>query len=147
MADFWQQRSTSQGKLDLFMKSKIKKINGCTVVELSGFIDHETLPPLRQQLEEIYKNNEASKVVINMRGLNFVGSSGISTFVKSLGVFNRLRMKPSYCGLKSEFQRMFKLFEDRGTFEIVDSEEEAKNSAWRRYEDWQSRTYRSSETH
>ena len=129
------------------MKANIKKENGCTVVELTGFIDYETLTPLTRQLQEIYKTNEASKVVINMRGLNFVGSSGISTFVKSLGVFNRLRMKPSYCGLKTEFQRMFKLFEDRGNFEILENEEEAKQASYNRYQEWQQRTHRSSETH
>ena len=129
------------------MKSKIREVNGCKIVELSGFIDYETLPRLRESLESIYKENEASRVVINMRGLNFVGSSGISTFVKSLGVFNRLRMKPSYCGLKSEFQKMFKLFEDRGTFEILENEDDAKQAALSRYQEWQKRTIRSSATH
>ncbi len=129
------------------MKAKIRQVNDCTVVELSGFIDYETLSPLTRQLQEIYRSNEASKVVINMRGLNFVGSSGISTFVKSLGVFNRLRMKPSYCGLKKEFHRMFKLFEDRGNFEILDTEDAAKDAAVARYEEWQQRTPRSTETH
>ncbi len=131
----------------MYMKAKIRKENDCTVVELSGFIDYETLTPLTRQLQEIYRENEASKVVINMRGLNFVGSSGISTFVKSLGVFNRLKMKPSYCGLKKEFHRMFKLFEDRGNFEILEDECEAQEAAILRFEAWQKRTIRSSETH
>jgi anti-sigma B factor antagonist len=84
--------------------------------------------PLTQQLEELYKQNAGARVVINLRGLNFVGSSGISSFVKSLRMFNRMSIKPSYCGMKSEFLRMFRLFEDQGAFDIFENENDAMAS-------------------
>jgi anti-sigma B factor antagonist len=118
------------------MKAQIRtQTDGTTIVELSGYIDFETLRPVTQRIEEIYTSNSNARVVINLRGLNFVGSSGISSFVKTLRVFNRMRMKPSYCGMRNEFRKMFKLFEDQGPFEIFDSEDEALAS------------YHSKETH
>ena len=107
------------------MKTQFRNVEGTTIVELSGYIDYETMGPLTQQLEELYKQNSSARVVINLRGLNFVGSSGISSFVKALRMFNRMSSKPSYCGMKNEFLRMFRLFEDQGAFEIFDSENEA----------------------
>jgi anti-anti-sigma factor len=129
------------------MKTQITVQNDCTIVELSGYIDFEAMRPLAQSIEQIYKDDAGARVVINLRGLSFVGSSGISSFVKTLRVFNRLTMKPSYCGMKSEFQRMFRLFEDQDNFEIFESEEEARKTAHRRFEEWQTKTLRSKSTH
>lgn len=107
------------------MKTQIRNVDGTTIVELSGYIDYETMGPLTQHLEDLYKKEPTARVVINLRGLNFVGSSGISSFVKALRMFNRKNSKPSYCGMKSEFRRMFRLFEDQGAFDIFEDEDTA----------------------
>ncbi|MEO5667764.1 MAG: STAS domain-containing protein [Bdellovibrionota bacterium] len=119
------------------MKTQIKVQDDCTHIELSGYIDFEAMRPLAQNIEQIYKQNSGARVVINLRGLSFVGSSGISSFVKTLKVFNRLSVKPSYCGLKSEFQRMFRLFEDTDVFDICENEDVARQTTRMRFADWQ----------
>lgn len=129
------------------MKTQIKVQGDFTIVELSGYIDFEAMRPLSQSIEQIYRNNSTARVVINLRGLSFVGSSGISSFVKTLRVFNRLNVKPSYFGMKSEFQRMFRLFEDQDIFEICDTEADAVKAAHLRFVDWQAKTPRSDSTH
>lgn len=126
--NYWHRLQTKLCQYGQRMKTLIRNIDGTTIVELSGYIDYEAMTPLTQHLEELYKKNSSARVVINLRGLNFVGSSGISSFVKKLRMFNRMRMKPSYCGMKSEFQRMFRLFEDQGSFDIFDNEDEARAS-------------------
>jgi len=118
------------------MKTEIKVHEDCTHIELSGYIDFEAMRPLSQSIEQIYRQDSGARVVINLRGLSFVGSSGISSFVKTLKVFNRLAMKPSYFGLKSEFQKMFRLFEDKDIFDICDSEEVARQTTRLRFADW-----------
>jgi anti-anti-sigma factor len=119
------------------MKTQITVLDDCTHVELSGYIDFEAMRPLSQHLEQIYRQDSGARVVINLRGLSFVGSSGISSFVKTLKVFNRLKMKPSYYGLKSEFQRMFRLFEDSDVFEICENQEVAQQTTRLRFANWQ----------
>lgn len=129
------------------MKSKISQMDDFTVVELSGYLDFENANPIASSLEELYKNNKQAKVVIDLSGLEFVGSSGISNFVKSLRSFNKLRMKPAYCGVKSEFVRLFRAFEESSPFDIWPEMEEAKGSALKRYNDWEAKTLRSKRTH
>ena len=129
------------------MKSKISTVGDITIVELNGYLDFENASPIAQSIQKIYSTNKQAKIVVDMSGLEFVGSSGISSFVKSMRVFNRLRMKPAYCGLKTEFVRLFRAFEDANPFDIWDEMDGARDSAQKRYAQWEARTLRSKSTH
>ncbi|MBS1986097.1 MAG: anti-sigma factor antagonist [Bdellovibrionales bacterium] len=129
------------------MKTKISNVSDMTIVELSGYLDFENADPFARSIEDIYKANKQAKIVIDLTGLEFVGSSGISSFVKSLRVFNRMRMKPAYCGVKSEFVRLFRAFEENAPFDIWSQMDDAKSAALRRYEEWETKTLRSARTH
>ena len=129
------------------MKTKISQSGDVMVVEISGYLDFENANPIARSIEDLYKNNKQAKVVIDLSGLEFVGSSGISTFVKSLRVFNRLRTKPAYCGVKSEFVRLFRAFEEGSPFDIWPEMNEARDSAAKRYAEWEAKTLRSKRTH
>ena len=129
------------------MKTRILPMDDHMVVEVSGYIDFENSRPISESLDEIYKRDENARVVLDFSHLEFVGSSGLSTFVKSLRVFNRMRMKPSYFGVKSEFVRLFRAFEEEQPFEVYDSHQRAKDSALDRYRQWEARTHRSIRTH
>src|SRR5690606_29198784 len=110
-------------------KTRISVQGDFTVVELSGYLDFEAANPIAHTIDGIYKENKQAKVVINMTGLEFVGSSGISSFVKNLRVFNKLKMKPAYCGVKSEFVRLFRVFEEQHPFEVSENLEKARAAA------------------
>lgn len=136
--------SVSGGRL---MKSKISQTGEFTLIEISGYLDFENANPVAQSIEVLYKDNKNAKVIIDLSGLEFVGSSGISNFVKSLRSFNRLRMKPAYCGMKSEFVRLFRAFEEGNPFDIWPEMALAKDSAIKRYAEWEAKTLRSKRTH
>lgn len=129
------------------MKSKISQVGEVTVIEIAGYLDFENANPIARSIEDVYRVDPNTKLVIDLSNLEFVGSSGISSFVKSLRVFNRMRMKPAYCGLKSEFVRLFRAFEENSPFDIWPELEGAKDSALRRYQEWEARTLRSKRTH
>lgn len=129
------------------MKTRITTEGDVTVIELSGYLDFETANPIANSIDEIYKNDKQARVVINMTGLQFVGSSGISSFVKNLRVFNKMKMKPSYFGVRSEFMKIFKVFEEEHPFDVSDTLESARMAALARYEAWQIKTLRSKRTH
>jgi anti-anti-sigma regulatory factor len=68
------------------------------------------------------------KVVFNMRELSFVGSSGITTFVETLRSFAQSnKNKPKFCGLGSEFKRVFAAGE-LAELEVYESANLAVNS-------------------
>ncbi len=129
------------------MKSKIVNDGEFTIVEFSGYLDFEAANPACDTISKIYKENNSAKVIINLRSLNFVGSSGISSFVKSLRDFNHREVKPSYYGVRPEFLKMFRLFEDAEPFHVVDTAEDAKVCALERYNQWQANTLRSRRNH
>lgn len=129
------------------MKTKISNSGEVTVVEVSGFLDFETAKPFARSIEELYKDNKDAKIIIDLSELEFVGSSGISNFVKGLRGFNKLRMKPSYCGVKSEFKKLFRLFEEATSFELCETQDDAIAISTDRYNQWQINALRSKNTH
>jgi len=129
------------------MKTKIIQDEGVTLVELTGYLDFESARPLADSISKLYEADQSVRLVINLQGLEFVGSSGISSFVKAMKFFNAQKVKPSYWGVKAEFQRLFRLFEDAEPFAIFANSEEAKQSALQRYNNWQAMQERSKATH
>jgi anti-anti-sigma factor len=131
----------------LTMKASIRNDGDFTILDISGYLDFENSRPVAESIGELYSKNQGSKILINLEELEFVGSSGISAFVKSLRVFNRMRIKPVYFGLKSEFIKLFRLFEGADPFEIFDDLTAAKSAAVMRYQVWQETRNLSKETH
>jgi anti-anti-sigma factor len=95
------------------MKANLRKDGDLTIIEIKGYLDYESAYPLKNSLQEIYSRDENSRIVFDLKGLEFVGSTGVSTFVKTLKVFNKMRMKPCYCNVKSEFLTLFKAYEEQ----------------------------------
>lgn len=121
------------------MKTKIKKIGDMVIVDMDGKLSFETQEPIRKSLsrlaERLSDENDTptdsapTKIIFNFEDLEFVGSSGISSFVQTLKDFNdRAPMKPRYCGVRSEFQKFIKAFDEEADFEFFDTEDVAKRS-------------------
>lgn len=116
------------------MKTQIKKNGDTVVVTMDGRLDFETNGPLREELSKLIgtqRNTDSTpkKIIFNLENLEFVGSSGISSFVQTMKEFNAsVPNKPRYCNVKSEFKRVIKAFDEEQPFEFHDNEERAKNS-------------------
>lgn len=115
------------------MKTHIKKTGDTIVVVMDGRLDFETYVPLREDLSKIIdhsqKDSVPKKIIFNLDKLEFVGSSGISSFVQTLKEFNASSpTKPRYCHVKSEFKRIIKAFDDEDQFEFYENEDRAKKS-------------------
>ena len=117
------------------MKTQIKRNGDTVVVSIDGKIDYETQVPLKDELQRLAKNTHTrtdstpTKVIFNLKNLEFVGSSGISNLVQTLKDFNtRSEVKPRYCHVRSEFQKIIKAFDEEQGFEIFDTEERARSS-------------------
>jgi anti-anti-sigma factor len=107
------------------MQAKFAKCEDVVVVELNGRLDFETTEPFRRTcLEKLI----SEKVVFDLRNLNFVGSLGLKDFVETLDHMAReSRPGVKFCGVSSEFRRMFEATGSR-PLEIFDSPEKAVRS-------------------
>lgn len=115
------------------MNTKISKVGDTTVVEVTGHLDFETAEPLRERLVRLARtvatDSVPQKVIFNLENLEFVGSSGISSFVQTLKEFSdRSSLRPRYCNVKSEFRRVMKAYDEKEQFEFFDNEERARRS-------------------
>jgi len=112
------------------MKTHIRKSGDTVVVSIDGKIDYETQVPLKDELLKLARTDSTpTKVIFNLKNLEFVGSSGISNLVQTLKDFNhRAAVKPRYCHVRSEFQKVIKAFDEESIFEIFDTEERAIHS-------------------
>ena len=115
------------------MKTNIKKIGDTMIVSMDGKLDFETQEPLRKDLSRLVNHaitdTVPKKIIFNFENLEFVGSSGISSFVQALKDFNtRAPMKPRYCNVKSEFRRVMKALDESDLFEFFDNEDRARKS-------------------
>lgn len=115
------------------MKTKIIRAGDMITFVMDGKLDYEVQEPLKEDLFKIIDESKTDrtplKLIFNFEKLEFVGSSGIASFIHTLKEFNaQLPTKPRYCNVKSEFKRMIKAFEESDLFDIYDDEDRARKS-------------------
>ena len=115
------------------MKTKIKQEGDITIIQIEGKIDYETQDPFREDLRRIAKSSKtdtaATKIIFDFQGLEFVGSSGISNLIHTLKEFNKIaHVRPRYCNVRSEFQKIIKAFDEDCDFDIYESQDKAGKS-------------------
>jgi anti-anti-sigma factor len=115
------------------MKTQIKREGNTIIVSMDGRLDFAAQAPLREDLAKLAKQTHADSIpkhiIFNMEKLEFVGSSGISSFIQTLKEFNNsTATKPKYCHFKSEFRKIIQAFEDDQLFEFYEDEDSALES-------------------
>jgi anti-anti-sigma factor len=115
------------------MKTHIKKSGNTVIVEVHGRIDYESQAPLKDSLARLVRQTQSDavpkQIIFDLKQLEFVGSSGISTFIQALkDVNSQAAVKPLYCNVKSEFQKIIKAFDEENDFAFFESEERAKRA-------------------
>jgi len=115
------------------MKTRIQKKGDFVIVQVEGRMSFETQVPLKDSLEKIidetHRDTAPKKIIFDLSALDFVGSSGISSFVQTLKDINQAApTKPRYCNVKSEFQKIMKAYDNENLFEFFENEEGARES-------------------
>ena len=112
------------------MKARIKNSDESIILYIDGKVDYETQDDvcdfINRTLTKNAKNNTditPKRVILNLQNLEFVGSSGITQFVQSLkAIHHETHTTPKYCGVRSEFQKIMKAFDNTNEFEFFDDE-------------------------
>ncbi len=109
------------------MKARIKNTDGSVVISLDGKVDYETQDEICELINDTITKNKkdqsARNIILNLKNLEFVGSSGITQFVQSLkAIHQNTDVIPKYCGVKSEFRKIIKAFDEQNQFDFFDDE-------------------------
>lgn len=105
------------------MKTEIKRDGEIVTVEVTGMLSFGSSEPLRSQLTKMLSDTTAKKIVFNLERLEFVGSSGISSFIHTLKEFNnRSEIRPEYHNVKSEFKKLIKSMDETQSFDFLEAD-------------------------
>ncbi len=104
------------------MRIEIIDYQGVKVLALSGEIDMYTSPTLREELMGLI-NKRVTPLLVDLKGVSYIDSSGIATFVEGLkrmmSYGGRLKLIGLLEGVKEifSFSRLDKVFEIYGNLE------------------------------
>jgi anti-sigma B factor antagonist len=109
------------------VRVEVKKEGDVLVVAVEGELDASTAPELRDKFEELIGRGE-NKYVVDLAGVGFMDSSGISAIVN---LFKRVRIGQGdvrLCNLGSEIMKIFELTRLNRVFDIYESRAAAISS-------------------
>ncbi len=106
------------------MKINSKEQQGVQVVEVSGDIDFHTSRDLREKFQQIL-NNKGAKLLVNLKKVNYIDSSGLATFVEALQHVKQSGGKLVLVGLAPAVRGVFEIAKLDSIFSLSDSEEKA----------------------
>lgn len=109
------------------MKTSVKKEGNVYRIQVEGYLDFESQEPLRKELKEVSdklkSQTQPDSIIFDFENLQFVGSSGISRFISTLRSFSEESpIRPKYCNVGSEFQRLMKAFDHEDLFEFFEDD-------------------------
>ncbi|MCB9800274.1 MAG: STAS domain-containing protein [Candidatus Omnitrophica bacterium] len=106
------------------MKIQQKQKDDIQVFELDGELDFHTSPDLREKISaEVSKQNH--KVVVNLKNVSYIDSSGLATFVEALQKAKRASGKFILAELAPAVKSVFEIAKLDKVFSLAGTEEDA----------------------
>ena len=96
-----------------------------TILDVSGDIDLATSPELRKALLRELRELRIPRVVLNLKEVRYIDSSGVASLVEALKASRDLGSRLVLFGLNSAVREVLQLSKLLKIFEIADTEEQA----------------------
>ena len=107
------------------MKVQLTSQGDIQVLELSGELDYHSSPELREKLTEL-TSKQASKILVNLGGVDYMDSSGIATFVEAFQKSKRYQGRLILAALTPTVRGVFEIAKLDSIFEITSTVAEAE---------------------
>lgn len=102
----------------------LKQKNDIQILEVSGEIDFHSSPELRKRLQELL-DKQSGKLLVNLKDVKYIDSSGLATFVEALQKIKRANGKMVLSNLVPSVRGVFEIAKLDRVFSLVKSQEEA----------------------
>lgn len=109
------------------MNIDIADYKGQKIVAISGEIDMYSSPELREQMMVLIKK-KISPLFVDFRGVSYIDSSGIATFVEGLKCMKRYGGRLQFFGIPLGVMEIFRFSKLDRVFEIYGNIDDAINS-------------------
>ncbi len=94
------------------------------ILELVGELDYHSSPELREKLNEL-SAKQAPKILVNLKGVDYMDSSGIATFVEAFQKTKRYQGRLILAELTDTVRGVFEIAKLESIFEISPTVDEA----------------------
>lgn len=109
------------------MKIEIAEYKGIKVLALSGEVDMHTSPELRKEMMNLI-GRRTSPLFVDFKGVSYIDSSGIATFVEGLKGIMSYGGKLKLIGIPDRIMEIFNFSKLDRVFEMHNNIEDAFNS-------------------
>ena len=107
------------------MKISARHLDKMTIFDVSGDVDLATSPELRKALLRELREVRMPRVILNLRAVRYIDSSGVASLVEGLKVSRDLGARLILYGLNTSIREVLQLSKLVKIFEICESEEQA----------------------
>ncbi len=83
--------------------------------------------PVKEEIKGLF-NSPNTKLVLNLKGISFIDSSGFGVFLSIMKTANNSYSYFKICHISDEVMELFKLLQLHNVFEIYKTEEDAVKS-------------------
>ena len=107
------------------MKVQVRKSNdGSEVIDLQGDMDFHSSPDVRRELTKLV-DRQAAKILIDLKKVNYIDSSGLATFVELYQKMKRYGGKLALFNLTQAVRSVFEIAKLDTIFKLANSEQDA----------------------
>ena len=107
------------------MQISARHLDKITIFDISGVIDLATSPELRKPLLRELRELRTPRVVLNLKAVRYIDSSGVASLVEGLKASRDVGSRFILFGLNTTVREVLQLSKLVRIFEICESEEQA----------------------
>jgi anti-sigma B factor antagonist len=102
-----------------------RHLDKTTIFDISGDVDLATSPELRKALLRELREARTPRVILNLKAVRYMDSSGVASLVEGLKVSRDLGARLILCGLNTTVREVLQLSKLLKIFEVYENEEQA----------------------
>ena len=107
------------------MQIAARHLDKITIFDISGDVDLATSPELRKALLRELREARMPRVILNLKAVRYIDSSGVASLVEGLKVSRDVGARLILYGLNTTVREVLQLSKLVKIFEICESEEQA----------------------
>lgn len=107
------------------MRIDARHLDKITIFDVSGDIDLANSPELRKALLQELRESHMPRVVLNLKSVRYIDSSGVASLVEGLKASRDVGARFILFGLNTTVREVLQLSKLTKVFEIYENEEQA----------------------
>ena len=107
------------------MQISARHLDKATIFDVSGDVDLATSPELRKALLRELRELRIPRVILNLKAVRYIDSSGVASLVEGLKVSRDIGSRLILYGLSTSVREVLQLSRLLRIFEVCENEEQA----------------------